>query len=161
MSRSEISRRRFAKLATMAAGALVSAAIGVPIVGFVLSPLYGPRAGLAWRKVGDVSGLPPGRPTRYVVSFPEGDWSDRSEEHAVYVVREGDQVIPLGNTCTHMQCAVRWQEDIGQFLCPCHGGLYTVTGRNVGGPPPKPLPRYVHRIQDGVLFVANAFTESI
>jgi Rieske Fe-S protein len=48
-----------------------------------------------------------------------------------------------------------------QFLCPCHGGLYDISGVNVGGPPPKPLPEYVHRIDGTTLYIENRFTEDI
>jgi Rieske Fe-S protein len=81
---------------------------------------------------------------------------------AVYVVRVGQGYKVLSNVCSHMQCPVRWQPDLGQFLCPCHGGLYDRTGLNIGGPPPKPLPEFVHRIDgNGVLFIQNRFTEQI
>jgi Rieske Fe-S protein len=60
-----------------------------------------------------------------------------------------------------MQCPVRWEPPLGQFLCPCHGGLYAIDGTNVGGPPPKPLPEYVHRLVGNVLYIENRFTESI
>ena len=60
-----------------------------------------------------------------------------------------------------MSWDVRWQANLGQFECPCHGGLYTIDGQNVGGPPPKPLPQYVHRTERGVVYVANRLQEQI
>ena len=45
---------------------------------------------------------------------------------------------------------------------PFHNnGLYNIDGVNVGGPPPKPLPQFVHRIDGTTLYVQNRFTESI
>ena len=41
--------------------------------------------------------------------------------------------------CTHLQCTVQYREDLERIWCPCHNGQYDLTGRNVAGPPPKPL----------------------
>jgi Rieske Fe-S protein len=42
-------------------------------------------------------------------------------------------------TCTHLDCIVGYQKDKSRLFCNCHGGQYDMTGRNVGGPPPRPL----------------------
>jgi Rieske Fe-S protein len=42
-------------------------------------------------------------------------------------------------TCTHLDCIVEYQKDSGRIWCNCHNGEYDLAGRNVGGPPPKPL----------------------
>ena len=34
---------------------------------------------------------------------------------------------------------VGYAKDKGAIACNCHGGQYDLTGRNVGGPPPRPL----------------------
>jgi Rieske Fe-S protein len=82
-------------------------------------------------------------------------------KQAVYVVKVNGQTRVLSNVCSHMQCPVRWESTLRQFLCPCHGGLYDISGVNVGGPPPKPLPEYVHRIDGTTLYIENRFTEDI
>ena len=111
--------------------------------------------------MGDVGGLPDRQPTKFMVSFPQDEWTTASENLAVYVVKINNNYLIFSNVCTHMQCPVRWQADLEQFLCPCHGGLYDITGKNIGGPPPKPLPQYVHRIDGTTLFIQNSFTESL
>ena len=46
-------------------------------------------------------------------------------------------------TCTHLGCTVEYRGDRGgYFHCNCHGGEYDLTGRNISGPPPKPLTPY-------------------
>src|SRR2546429_1556374 len=67
----------------------------------------------------------------------------------------------FSNVCTHMECPVRWEDSLRQFLCPCHGGLYDLNGNNVGGLPPKPLQQYVHQVEGTTLFIQNRFTESV
>ena len=42
-------------------------------------------------------------------------------------------------TCTHLDCIVGYQPDRTRIYCNCHGGCYDLNGRNVSGPPPKPL----------------------
>ena len=42
-------------------------------------------------------------------------------------------------TCTHLDCIVGFQKDKTRIFCNCHGGQYDMNGRNVGGPPPRPL----------------------
>lgn len=155
-----LSRRQFALLGTQVAGATVAVLLGIPIIGFILSPLFRGEA-KAEATVGDISDVPDAQPTKYVVEFPAGDWSSAKVKAAVYVVKRGDNLKVFSNVCTHMQCPVHWDGSIKQFLCPCHGGLYDIDGTNVGGPPPKPLPQYVHRVDGTTLHVTNRFTESL
>jgi Rieske Fe-S protein len=41
--------------------------------------------------------------------------------------------------CTHLQCTVQYRPDLEGIWCACHNGRFDLTGRNVGGPPPRPL----------------------
>lgn len=43
--------------------------------------------------------------------------------------------------CTHLNCTVQYREDFGQIWCACHNGFYDLSGKNIAGPPPRPLPR--------------------
>jgi len=45
-------------------------------------------------------------------------------------------------TCTHLDCVVGYQKDKSRLFCNCHGGAYDLNGRNVSGPPPRPLTPY-------------------
>jgi Rieske Fe-S protein len=155
-----LSRRQFAVLGTQVAGAGVAVLLGIPIVGFLISPLFR-KEEVVWRKVGDIAGVPDAQPTKFDVSFPQGAWTQVETRAAVYVVKRNGDTRVFSNVCSHMQCPVRWESALGQFLCPCHGGLYDMNGTNVGGPPPKPLPQYLHRIDGTTLFVQNRFTEDI
>ena len=157
-----LSRRRFAAWGTAVSGALVSLTLGIPIIGYLVSPLFARKDPLVEKRVGPIFDLVDNQPQRFVVSFPQNAWLTTEEERTVYVVRHGDRFDVFGNTCTHMQCPVRFQKDLNQFLCPCHGGLYDLNGLNVGGPPARPLPKYSHRIDaQGVLYVRNQLDEQI
>ena len=58
----------------------------------------------------------------------------------VIVVRSGEeQFFAFSATCTHLDCIVGFQKERDRIWCNCHGGAYDLTGRNVAGPPPRPL----------------------
>jgi Rieske Fe-S protein len=64
----------------------------------------------------------------------------------------------VSNHCTHLGCPVRWIEDKGEILCPCHGGIYNINGATIGGPPPRGLYRYTFEIRDdGGIYVKHEF----
>ena len=45
----------------------------------------------------------------------------------------------LSATCTHLGCTVQYRSDLGEIWCACHNGIYDQNGRNISGPPPRPL----------------------
>ena len=67
----------------------------------------------------------------------------------------------LSNSCAHLGCPVRWLavQGHGEFLCPCHGGIYDINGGWVGGPPPRGMYRYtqVKIEEDGTLYVKHEY----
>jgi cytochrome b6-f complex iron-sulfur subunit len=44
--------------------------------------------------------------------------------------------------CTHLGCTVQYREDWGVIWCACHNGKYDLNGKNISGPPPRPLTEY-------------------
>ena len=44
--------------------------------------------------------------------------------------------------CTHLECIVQYRDDTKQIWCACHNGQYNLSGKNIGGPPPRPLEEY-------------------
>jgi len=73
-----------------------------------------------------------------------------------------DSINVLSNSCAHLGCPVRWlvnTEGEGEFLCPCHGGIYDINGGGVGGPPPRGMYRYteVKIEEDGKLYVKHEY----
>lgn len=61
----------------------------------------------------------------------------------VILVRAADDALhAFSATCTHLDCIVGFQKEQNRIWCNCHGGAYDLTGRNVAGPPPKPLTPY-------------------
>lgn len=60
-------------------------------------------------------------------------------------------------TCTHLDCTVQYKNDQGILWCACHNGKYDLNGRNISGPPPRPLDSFRVVIQgEEVLISKNA-----
>jgi cytochrome b6-f complex iron-sulfur subunit len=58
-------------------------------------------------------------------------------------------------TCTHLNCTVQYRGDLGQIWCACHNGTYDLNGKNVGGPPPRPLEEYKVNVAKGEIVVSR------
>jgi cytochrome b6-f complex iron-sulfur subunit len=68
----------------------------------------------------------------------------------VILVRGSDgQYRALAATCTHLDCIVEYRQDRELLWCNCHGGQFDLTGRVVGGPPPRPLRPYRVHVVEG------------
>ena len=59
-------------------------------------------------------------------------------------------------TCTHLNCTVQYRSDLRQIWCACHNGFYDMTGRVVGGPPPRPLDEFQVNVADGEIVVSRS-----
>jgi len=59
-------------------------------------------------------------------------------------------------TCTHLDCTVQYRTDTKQIWCACHNGQYDLTGRNIGGPPPRPLDAYTVNLRGEDIVVSKA-----
>ncbi len=62
----------------------------------------------------------------------------------------------MSATCTHLSCTVQFKEDTKQVWCACHNGMYDLNGRNVSGPPPRPLEKYQVHVQGEEIHVQRA-----
>jgi len=71
----------------------------------------------------------------------------------VILIRDSEgEFRAFSATCTHLDCIVQYRGDLKQIWCACHNGLYDLRGRNVSGPPPKPLDEYaVNVVADEIL----------
>jgi len=58
----------------------------------------------------------------------------------------------MSAVCTHLNCTVQYRSDLREVWCACHNGFYDLNGRNVAGPPPRPLDSFdVHINGDDVV----------
>ncbi|KAA3615332.1 MAG: plastoquinol--plastocyanin reductase [Calditrichaeota bacterium] len=61
----------------------------------------------------------------------------------------------LAATCTHLDCTVQYRQDRQDIWCACHNGIYNLSGRNLSGPPPKPLSEYLVNIIDKEVIISK------
>lgn len=61
----------------------------------------------------------------------------------------------LSATCTHLDCNVQYKSDTEQIWCACHNGFYNVEGKNISGPPPRPLAQYQVNISENKIIVSK------
>lgn len=50
-------------------------------------------------------------------------------------------------------CRVSWHPNIQNYVSPCHDGHFDIMGKNISGPPPRPLDEFITKIEDGNLFI--------
>lgn len=59
----------------------------------------------------------------------------------------------MSATCTHLSCTVQYREDLREVWCACHNGKYNLDGRNISGPPPRPLEAFDVQVRGEEIFV--------
>ncbi len=59
----------------------------------------------------------------------------------------------MSATCTHLSCTVQFKEDTREVWCACHNGKYDLNGRNISGPPPRPLEAFDVQVRGDEIFV--------
>ena len=66
-----------------------------------------------------------------------------------------DEFKAVSAVCTHLSCTVQYREDLHQIWCACHNGLYDIAGRNISGPPPRPLEEFEVHVQGEDIVVSR------
>jgi Rieske Fe-S protein len=61
----------------------------------------------------------------------------------------------MSATCTHLGCTVQYRDDLHEVWCACHNGMYDLNGRNISGPPPRPLELYDVHLRGDDIFVSR------
>lgn len=135
------------------AGALsliIAGAMGVPLVGLFLAPIFVKHKEL-WLPLGKPSDVQPDLPCKFTYSYVKQDgWFEKTVHGTAYAVKhKSGELTILSNICSHLGCGVRWDTDKTAFICPCHNGVYSMDGKVVSGPPPKPLSQFASRITNG------------
>jgi Rieske Fe-S protein len=58
--------------------------------------------------------------------------------------------------CTHLNCTVQYRSDLTQIWCACHNGHYDLNGKNVSGPPPRPLEPFAVNVRGNQIVVSKS-----
>jgi Rieske Fe-S protein len=59
-------------------------------------------------------------------------------------------------SCTHLDCIVQYDPNSKQITCACHNGAYDLTGKNISGPPPRPLEEFVVKVSGDDITVTKS-----
>jgi Rieske Fe-S protein len=153
------SRRHFYVGAIYGLWAAIGGALGIPALFYLLFP---PKARKTdeWVPTADISRLVPNVPVEVTFRRNRVDgWKVTSEKSTAWVVKDaGNKVTAFGPQCTHLGCAVHWEEAKSEFLCPCHNSLFDVQGRVISGPAPRPLYRYETKVDGNKLLIGRLDT---
>lgn len=71
----------------------------------------------------------------------------------LFIVAAAEGPTILSATCSHLGCLVNYHRGKKEFVCPCHGGRYDLSGNNIAGPPPTPLTRFPAKIENDMVMV--------
>ncbi|UJA22052.1 Rieske (2Fe-2S) protein [Thermoleophilia bacterium SCSIO 60948] len=159
-----MTRRKVFALGGQALGGLAIAIPGLAVLGFSAAPIF-ETPEERWQSVGPLEDYGPDTYTQTVIT--EVDGIGEAGKQTVYV-RQGnpeifdgesaDEYVAVSNRCAHLGCPVRFVKAAGNFICPCHGGVYDFEGKVVGGPPVRPLDRFQTRVNGDQLEVGPRFS---
>jgi menaquinol-cytochrome c reductase iron-sulfur subunit len=147
-------RRGFLKLATgilTAAGGLI---LGLPFVRTLLWSVKAEKVPFA--KVGKLKDFPLGKPFSVKFTSLMHDAFLRQESlHNAWVIKHSDsEVTVFSPVCPHLGCYFTWDSKTDHFECPCHGSVFSESGKVLGGPAPRSLDPMPHKIQGGELYIS-------
>jgi Rieske Fe-S protein len=147
-----MTRRAVFTVAGQAIGGVAGAAIVLPALGFAVAPIFD-KPEETWQAVGPTDDFVPDTYQPRVITIVEGIGD--AGKSTVYV-RQGSadldedpaSYVAMSTRCAHLGCPVKFVQAAGNFICPCHGGVYGFTGQVIGGPPVRPLDRFQTRVTD-------------
>jgi Rieske Fe-S protein len=146
-------RRSFLKAGFVAVNTVAASALGIPIVGYLLGPLFRKRE-LQWVEAGNLSDFSEGDPQARRLRFTQRNgFRELEEVRNVWIHAHDRNVTVFSSECTHVGCNVHWKPGREQFVCPCHGGVFSKEGEVLDGPPPRPLEQLPSRIENDTVYV--------
>jgi Rieske Fe-S protein len=155
-------------LTTHTAGAVATAAVLLPALGFAAGSAIFERAPVIWTPVGKPEDFPDDDYLPRVITTTQG--IGEIGKSTVYVRRVNAEidtedrpatdadVIAISSRCMHLGCPVRWTSAAQRFICPCHGGVYGFKGEVSGGPPVRPLDHFYTRMRNGQVEVGPRYS---
>ena len=73
----------------------------------------------------------------------------------ILVRTESGELRAFSAVCTHLNCTVQYRADVNHIWCACHNGHYDLNGKNVEGPPPRPLDSFVVNVRGHQIVVSK------
>jgi menaquinol-cytochrome c reductase iron-sulfur subunit len=154
LTAAEVTRRAWLRGVIGVIATSISSVVAVIVGGAALSPAFAHRKD-NWVPAGRLRDLETGVPTAVTVRVTRQDgYYEAVDQQVVFLIKsESGDVRALSSTCTHLGCRVSYDSQSKLIKCPCHGGVFTPDGRNVSGPPPRPLGEIAARVDDSKVLV--------
>jgi Rieske Fe-S protein len=151
----QVSRSDFVKIVTVFIGTLIGTVIGIPAIGYLISPGLRVKETEAWVPLGPLNNYPIGEPKLFNFTRSQiNGWEKTVTSYGVFVIRKDEnQIRVLSNICTHLGCRVSWHADLQHYVSPCHNGHFDIVGNVVSGPPPRPLDEFTKKIENDNLYI--------
>jgi menaquinol-cytochrome c reductase iron-sulfur subunit len=149
-------RRSFLGSLLVLGTAGVGAILSIPLIRFGLHPLLGRTSDAPWSDVGPIADFASSTaPVKVLVTVEQRDgWRKTLSIKPVYVVKSADgRPRVLSSVCPHLGCTVGWNDSRGQFVSPCHNGVFAADGTFVSGPPPRGMDELPSTVEEGRLKV--------
>jgi Rieske Fe-S protein len=147
-------RRSFYIAAINLLGSLIAAAVAIPAAAYLLiKPKGAEDSGLS--EIAEFDQLKIGKPQEVIYTRKRVDgWHKVTEKASTWLVRTDEHsVIAFNPACTHLACAYQWEAAKNQFQCPCHASAFSIDGKLLAGPAPRPLDRYVAKVAGGKVLI--------
>jgi menaquinol-cytochrome c reductase iron-sulfur subunit len=152
-----LEKRRSFLGALLALGSFcIGGLLSVPLLRFALFPLLRRTTELKASPVGSLSDFSSlSEPVVRTIQIEQLDgWRKAVSEKTVYVTKGSDgQLCVLSSICPHLGCTVPWVSGKKEFVCPCHGAVYSSDGSRISGPSLRGMDALETIVQDGQLMV--------
>ncbi len=147
-------RRVFLKGFTAMLVSLCGLLVGIPLIGSLVGPVYR-KVSPSWMMLGEIDALLPGQPAHLTsVDVQTDAYIRQSVTRHIWAIRHGGtEVTVYSPICPHLGCHFDWNPSTKHFECPCHGSVYSLDGKVLGGPAPRPLDTLSTKIENGKLYV--------
>jgi menaquinol-cytochrome c reductase iron-sulfur subunit len=151
----EMDRRKFLSGVIGVVAGTVGVVVGLPAIGYLISPGVKQQNADKWLTLGPISDLTPGVPTGYPYSRTVKDgWVESSQSGVAYAITHDSQSVRvLSDVCPHLSCRVAWHDQNAHFICPCHDAIFTADGEVVSGPPPRPMYEFPSKVENGQIMI--------
>ena len=149
-------RRTVLKVLTGVLGGGAAAAVGLPALRAIVSPIgmvtvSGTGQFVAVAPVDAVpsDGTPINVPV--VIESPRDAWTRMppTTVGAVFLRKGDDGIVAFSTVCPHLGCGIDYSGDKGTFACPCHESSFDIDGRISAGPSPRGMDALETRVQNG------------
>lgn len=156
MASNHSGRRGFFLTIVYGLWAAMATALSIPAAIYLLLPPK-LRRDTEWTDAGDVTKMVPESPVEMVFRRNRTDgWRILSEKSTAWAVKlSSGEIIALAPQCTHLGCAYHWDEPKKQFLCPCHTSVFSIDGKVISGPAPRPLDRFNAKVENNKLMLGD------